>query len=68
MINGLLVFSVLALNSVVCPGLTGHVTFKDYDGDVTFESCVGAFQFTSTDVYITLYNPDEDGIFRNGFD
>lgn len=69
MMSVLLAF-VLSSNvsALTCPGFVGHVTFQDYDGPVTFEMCVSQFQIATPNVYMTLYNPEQDGIFRNGFD
>lgn len=63
--------AVLVLSSkamAACPGYTGHVTFQDYDGPVTFTQCVSWIQITSGNIYLTLYDNESDGIFRNGFE
>lgn len=57
------------LSSLQCPGYIGHVTIQDYNGPVTFDMCVGDdFRIQPPNIYMTLYDPNTDGIFRNGFE
>lgn len=58
------------LMALTCPQFHVDLEIQTYTGPVYYELCTapGGFQATGGNMYISLYNPEEDGIFKNGFD
>lgn len=67
-----LLFLLLATNAQLaapaCPGARVELTIGDYDGPVVLDLCVSRMNYAGSVLHASLYAPDVDGIFRNGFE
>lgn len=61
---------LLTLAGLQCPQFHVYLEIQTYAGAEYYEFCTtpGGFRAVGPNMYISLYNPDEDGIFHNGFD
>ena len=60
--------ATLSPSAPTCPGASADIEVFTYTGQQYLQMCVQYFQYTSGVMYISLYNPEEDGIFKNGFE